>query len=449
MKKKEEAEHISAYPKENPNPIIRLDYRGNAIYANSAGEKFLKWERGIRAPNTLWQRVLIALKNNIKSVVYFGYDHASYSFQILPKPKMKYVTLYGMDITELKKAQEEIAKSESLFKSLYEASMTMQGTTGEILEAICKKVREIFGGFFVLVNHAEGGEFHFRAGCSLPKEVVALGKEPMKGTICSHILETKKPMFTNNLQKGKCPQCLLRFSEDKAVKSLKLNTYFGAPLVYSDNSVRGTLCIVYREKRSPFSERDNEILSLFAKRAAIVLETEELQKEIQEKENKYRALFENAADAIFIADPATRQLIDCNKAAERLTGYSREKILSMKADNLHPKDKAKETMEGFKRQAEGREKVVFSEVMTKDKKRVPVEISAGSFRIGDKEYMEGIFRDITWKRKTEKEQKEYLKHLETFKEFAVNRELKMIELKEKIKKLEGKKGAQEIEAARK
>lgn len=44
--------------------------------------------------------------------------------------------------------------------------------------------------------------------------------------------------------------------------------------------------------------------------------------------------------------------------------------------------------------------------------------------------------ELTETRKAEKEMKRHMQELETFKEFAVNRELKMIELKDRIKKLE-------------
>ena len=33
-----------------------------------------------------------------------------------------------------------------------------------------------------------------------------------------------------------------------------------------------------------------------------------------------------------------RVFVDCNKQAEKLTGYSKAEIVSMSADKLHPKD---------------------------------------------------------------------------------------------------------------
>ncbi|MBD3313146.1 PAS domain S-box protein [Candidatus Woesearchaeota archaeon] len=117
------------------------------------------------------------------------------------------------------------------------------------------------------------------------------------------------------------------------------------------------------------------------------------EKEIYEKSERLSALFENAADAIFVADAETRDLTDCNNAAEDMTGYSKKKLLSMKADQLHPKDVLKKTMDGFRKQAKGQIKTVGSEVLTKNKKRIPVTINSSAFKMNDKKYLIGIFRE--------------------------------------------------------
>ena len=128
--------------------------------------------------------------------------------------------------------------------------------------------------------------------------------------------------------------------------------------------------------------------------------------ELKKSEENYRGLFDNAVDAIFVADTVTRQVVDCNKSAEKLMGYSRDKILSMKADELHSKELRKKTMEGFKKQAEGKIKSIFSDVLTKDNKRIPVEISASGINIGNEHYIQAIFRDISEKKKAENNLKE-------------------------------------------
>jgi len=136
------------------------------------------------------------------------------------------------------------------------------------------------------------------------------------------------------------------------------------------------------------------IRSFFEGKEKVIIKKEKELKLREKMEQKYRTLFENTIDAIFIADIGTRQLVDCNKAAEKLMGYSRDKLLSMKADELHPKDKIKETMIGFKKQVEGKIKSVLTEVLTKNNKRIPVKINASVVKIGNERYNQGIFREL-------------------------------------------------------
>ncbi|MBS3087937.1 PAS domain S-box protein [Candidatus Pacearchaeota archaeon] len=117
---------------------------------------------------------------------------------------------------------------------------------------------------------------------------------------------------------------------------------------------------------------------------------------------KYSKLFDESADAIFIADPKTKKLTDCNERALKLTGYSKEEIVGMRADDLHPKDKAEKVMEGFVRQAKGEKISVETEILKKDKKtRVPVTINSSLIQTNGGLEIQGIFRDMTEKKKIE------------------------------------------------
>ncbi len=114
-----------------------------------------------------------------------------------------------------------------------------------------------------------------------------------------------------------------------------------------------------------------------------------------EAEEKYKTLFNNAKDAIIIADPKTKRLVDANKAAEKLTGYARGELIMVNADKLHPEDRIKETMEGFEKQAKGTIDSVNTEVLTKGGKRIPVSINSANIKLGDKSLIQGIFRDVS------------------------------------------------------
>jgi len=134
---------------------------------------------------------------------------------------------------------------------------------------------------------------------------------------------------------------------------------------------------------------------------------------IQNKyEEMYRNLFEIIPDSVFIADPNYKKLIDCNKRAEKLTGHSRKEIFSMSVDQLFPKDLVKRTMEDFEKHAAGELLVVLTEVLTKNKKRIPVSINATTIEFHGKPCLLGVFRDITSIKKTEEELKQRIKEID-------------------------------------
>jgi len=125
------------------------------------------------------------------------------------------------------------------------------------------------------------------------------------------------------------------------------------------------------------------------------------EKEAKESLERFRELFEGVPDAVFVADTETHRLVDCNEKAAAFIGFPRETILTMSAEQLHPKDLVRETMTGFEAQAAKKIRIINSEVVTGAGQRIPVEINTATFRQGGKSYLIGVFRDVTERRMAE------------------------------------------------
>ena len=123
---------------------------------------------------------------------------------------------------------------------------------------------------------------------------------------------------------------------------------------------------------------------------------------LRESEEKYRYLFNELKDAVFLADAETGHILDTNKQGEVLLGRTREDIIGMHQRELHPPGKANEYRQRFAAHIEkGHSADYDGEVIRKDGTIVSVNISAAPITMGGKPLIIGLFRDITERKEVE------------------------------------------------
>ncbi|MHA1418277.1 MAG: PAS domain S-box protein [Candidatus Heimdallarchaeaceae archaeon] len=145
--------------------------------------------------------------------------------------------------------------------------------------------------------------------------------------------------------------------------------------------------------KSQFTELYHKIMK--------IMDSWETKEALFASETKYRNLFETIPDAVFVADPITRKLIDCNQQAEKLIGKTYYEITDMNADDLHPDNLINRTMEAFNTHASGKSFIYESELITANNERIPVSISSSIVEANDGSYLLGIFRDISEQKSAE------------------------------------------------
>ena len=124
---------------------------------------------------------------------------------------------------------------------------------------------------------------------------------------------------------------------------------------------------------------------------------------LKESELKYRTLFNNATDAIYLIDTRTQQILDCNQKASEVTGYSTTELKTMMISDLHPASEQDIVTKIFRKMNKAGS---FSDItginqLSKDGRFVPIEINATTFILGGRTFSLGIFRDITERKKVE------------------------------------------------
>lgn len=133
-----------------------------------------------------------------------------------------------------------------------------------------------------------------------------------------------------------------------------------------------------------------------------ITESKKAQKAVNEAEEKYRKMFKDALDAIFLADGETGIIVDCNCAATGLVGWTRKELIGKHQRILHLSEYSKDGFTGgFKRHLdEDPSQVIEEQVITKNGKIKDVAIKASVFKVKNKRMMQGTFRDITKQKKT-------------------------------------------------
>jgi PAS domain S-box-containing protein len=123
----------------------------------------------------------------------------------------------------------------------------------------------------------------------------------------------------------------------------------------------------------------------------------EADRKIRESENRYRSLFENAADAIYLIHTETLKILDCNPEASRIIGYTIKEIKTMTVEDLHPAEEQDVVLKIFKKISERGSLSGISGInqLRKDEKLVPVEINASTIELKGEKYSLCIIRDVT------------------------------------------------------
>ncbi|MFX1418603.1 MAG: PAS domain S-box protein [Promethearchaeota archaeon] len=132
---------------------------------------------------------------------------------------------------------------------------------------------------------------------------------------------------------------------------------------------------------------------------------------LKQSEEKYRMIFTGASDAIAIMDDI--KFVDCNDITVNLFGYDdKSEMIGIHPWNISPqkqpdgKDSVEKARELIKRAILGEPQRFYWKHLKKDGSLFDAEISLSSFKLENKNYIMAIIRDITERKKAERELQE-------------------------------------------
>ncbi len=226
---------------------------------------------------------------------------------------------------------------------------------------------------------------------------------PMSGSLLEEIIKTGEPVIVNNTKTG-------RFWTDRVLRKERIYSRLGFPLIYK-GKVLGALTFG-SERVNSFGENCYYYLWQIAPQLAIAIENTKLFNRIKASEERYKALFNHAADSMMMID-LNGKILTVNQREEKIIGYKTEELLGKYIYNFLPETSKKFVSELIVRAVTGKVHTTEIEVINKNQQTLVMELDITVVKEGDNIlYLLIHFRDITRRKNLELELIEEKKKLD-------------------------------------
>lgn len=192
-------------------------------------------------------------------------------------------------------------------------------------------------------------------------------------------------------------------------------------------------------KAMPWFDEDSNMIGLIHV-VKDITEHKKIEEKIKYSEARYRNLFDNMSSGVAVYEAVNNGedfiFKDFNKAGEKIDDVKKEQLLGKKVTEVFPGIKEFGLFDIFKKVWQTGIAQFHPQSFYKDR-RIQGWRENYVYKISDQEIV-AVYNDVTQRKKDEEEIKRRIEDLELFHKSVVDRELKMMELKKRIKQLEDK-----------
>ena len=262
---------------------------------------------------------------------------------------------YVLDVDDRKKAEQAIIESEKNYRSL------INGMSDAVWVAD-------FEGNFVDVNDAA-------------IKVLGYSREELLSFGIKDIDKYLTPEQANAIINSVAS---IRTQSFETVHTAKDGTEIPVEIISS--------LITYRRKPAVLSIARN------------ISERKKIEKELKESEEKYKALFEQAGDYTLILEAQLKGvpiIFDANSSALQIHGYTREEIIGKPITFLDKESSNDCVMDRVSRLLNNEKLTFETKHRSKDGSTIDVEVSIKKVKVGSKNLLVSVERDITERKKNE------------------------------------------------
>jgi len=165
-----------------------------------------------------------------------------------------------------------------------------------------------------------------------------------------------------------------------------------------------TIGVLNLESHRPgaFTDADLSLVSTLAGHLATVIDNARLVQNLRESETRYRALFEQANDAVFL-ETLEGRILDANKKACEMLGYSHDELLALSVKDLVPPEVRAQLPQVIERELRNGGVRIEAENLRRDGSRFPVEVSTSLLKINGHNLVLALVRDISERKRLEEQ----------------------------------------------
>ncbi|KYC45335.1 MAG: putative diguanylate cyclase [Candidatus Methanofastidiosum methylothiophilum] len=208
-----------------------------------------------------------------------------------------------------------------------------------------------------------------------------------------------------------CARIKLDGQEFRTINFKETKWKLDAPINYYNKNI-GKLEVYYLEEKpeleeGPFLNAERKLILAIVEKLGHIIERKYSEQALKENEEKFRTLFNNASDAIFIHE-LDGNFIETNQIASDLLGYEKSELLNMAPSDIHPPEYLEMLNEMFEELKKRSYYCFETEVVTKDYRLISVEICSKIIKLKKKTVVISIVRDITERKLTEEKMKRQL-----------------------------------------
>jgi PAS domain S-box-containing protein len=320
-----------------------------------------------------------------------------------------------LSLLKSQEAERQLAQENALLTRVGQIlSSTLD--INEVYQQFSQEVKSLVGFDRMnisVINHA-GATYTIKYISGLTQQGRSAGDTlPLEGTQTQQAIESGQVFIIKDLHRE------ARFPADPALQEAGLRSRIMVPLI-SRGNVISTMTLHSREVGA-YGPREQAILERLAHHITPAIENARLYEEalkekerasaalaelktvneaLQESEERYRTLFEQSKDAIFITRDGV--VMDTNQASLDLFGYTREQAIGLEVGNVYANaDERGKFLEEL--QKHGSVKDFELRLMKKDGTKIDCLLTAALRELPDSDSVEiqGTIRDITERKRAE------------------------------------------------